>query len=150
MHVASGAAAGALVRSRVGAVVAGLALHALADRIPHEDINSVSFEVRCGVGGVLALALARGPFDPATVGAVASTAPDLEHVVRLPRPGGRKLFPSHRIPGFHRPGGISASAQLLIAGALLGWVLTESGRTRGLTARRREAERRRRLPRTRR
>lgn len=124
MHVATGAAAGALVRSRLGAVVAGVVLHALEDRIPHEDINSVSFEVRCGLGGVLALAAARGPFDPATVGALACGAPDIEHVIRLPRPGGRKLFPSHRIPGFHRPGGISASAQLLIGGALLGLVLS--------------------------
>ena len=123
MHVATGAAAGAFVRSRLGAVVAGVALHAVGDRIPHEDIDSVSFELRCGVAGVAALAALRGPFDPATVGALASAAPDIEHVVRLPRPGGRKLFPSHRIPGFHRPGGISASAQLVLAGALIGTVL---------------------------
>jgi len=91
--------------------------------VPHEDIDSQDFELRCGVLGVLALAVVRGPLDPATVGAVTSTAPDLEHVLRLPRPGGRKLFPSHRIPGWHRPGGLSAEAQLLIAGALLGGVL---------------------------
>jgi hypothetical protein len=41
----------------------------------------------------------------------------------MPRPGGRKLFPSHRIRGWHRPGGISASAQLLVAGLLLGAML---------------------------
>ena len=69
------------------------------------------------------LRLVRGPFDPATVGAVAAAAPDVEHVVRLPRPGGRKLFPSHRIAGFHRPGGIPVEAQLVIAGLLLGAVL---------------------------
>jgi len=123
MHVATGAAAGALIRSRLGAAVAGIVLHAVEDRIPHEDINSVSFELRCGVVGVAALAALRGPFDSATVGALACGAPDIEHVVRLPRPGGRKLFPSHRIPGFHRPGGISASAQLVFAGVLLGSVL---------------------------
>jgi hypothetical protein len=65
----------------------------------------------------------RGPLDGATVGAVTSSLPDVEHIVRLPRPGGRKLFPSHRVPGWHRPGGVSASAQLLIAGALFGSVL---------------------------
>jgi hypothetical protein len=123
MHIATGAAGGALVRSRLGAVVLGLVLHAAGDRIPHEDIDSRRFEIRCGVAGVLALALVRGPFHPATLGAVASTVPDVEHVVRLPRPDGRKLFPSHRIPGFHRPGGISASAQLVVAGLLLGAVL---------------------------
>lgn len=123
MHIATGAAGGALVGSRLGAVLLGFALHAAGDRIPHEDIDSRRFEVRCGVGGALALALVRGPFDPATIGAVASAVPDIEHVVRLPRPGGRKLFPSHRIPGFHRPGGISSGMQLVIAGALLGTVL---------------------------
>jgi hypothetical protein len=131
MHVATGAAAGALVRSRLGAVVVGLALHAAGDRIPHQDIDSTRFELECGVGGVLALALRRGLFDPATLGAIASAVPDVEHVVNLPRPGGRKLFPSHRIPGFHRPGGISASAQLLIAGALLGLVLAQTDRKTG-------------------
>jgi hypothetical protein len=138
MHVATGAAAGALVRSRLGAVVVGLVLHALGDRMPHEDIASKSFELRCGAGGVLALAALRGPFDPATIGAVASVAPDVEHVLRLPRPGGRKLFPSHRIPGFHRSGGISAEAQLLIAGALLGSVLA-AGIRRSERARSRRA-----------
>jgi hypothetical protein len=81
--------------------------------------------VTSGALGVLALAVVRGALDPATIGAVASAAPDLEHVVRLPRPGGRKLFPSHRIPGWHRPGGVSARAQLLIAGILLGALLAD-------------------------
>ena len=123
MHVATGAAGGAVLRSRIGAVVLGLALHAAGDRMPHQDIASRRFEVGSGFAGVLALAAVRGPLDPATVGAVAAAAPDIEHVVRLPRPGGRKLFPSHRIPGFHRPGGIPAAAQLVIAGLLLGAVL---------------------------
>jgi hypothetical protein len=130
MHIATGAAAGAALRSRPGAVAAGVALHALGDRIPHEDFASRRFEIQCGVGGVLALVLVRGPFDPATIGAIASAAPDLEHVLPLPRPGGRKLFPSHRIPGFHRPGGISARTQLVIAGVLLGVVLSQTGRGR--------------------
>jgi hypothetical protein len=128
MHVATGAAAGAIVRSRGKAVLAGAVLHALCDRIPHQDIASRRFETGSGVAGVLALALVRGPFDPATVGAVASSAPDLEHVLRLPQPGGRKLFPSHRVPGWHRAGGISASAQLVLAGALLGAVLATRAR----------------------
>jgi hypothetical protein len=123
MHIATGAAGGALVGSRLGAAILGPVLHALGDRIPHEDIDSRGFEVRCGVFGVLALAAVRGPLHPATIGAVAATAPDIEHIVRLPRPGGRKLFPSHRIPGFHRPGGLPASVQLVAAGVLLGVVL---------------------------
>jgi hypothetical protein len=123
LHIATGALGGALVRSPVAAAVLGPILHFYGDRVPHEDIDSRRFEIGSGVAGVLALALVRGPFDSATVGAIASTAPDIEHVVRLPRPGGRKLFPSHRIPGWHRPGGLTAETQLLVAGALLGAVL---------------------------
>jgi hypothetical protein len=123
LHIATGALGGALVRSPVAAAVLGPVLHFYGDRVPHEDIDSRRFEIGCGIVGVLALALVRGPLDSATVGAVASSAPDIEHVVRLPRPGGRKLFPSHRIPGWHRPGGLTTETQLLIAGALLGAVL---------------------------
>jgi hypothetical protein len=123
MHVASGAVGGAIVRRRGLALVAGALLHFLGDRIPHEDLASRRFELACGVGGVLALALARGPLHPATVGAFAATAPDLEHVLRLPRPRGRKLFPSHRIPGWHRPGGFTANQQLFLAGLVFGAIL---------------------------
>jgi hypothetical protein len=123
LHVATGAAAGAAVRSRKAAVVAGLILHALGDRVPHEDIPSRPFEISSGAVLVGLVALARGPLSPAAIGAAASSAPDLEHVLRLPRPGGRKLFPSHRIRGWHRAGGMPASTQLLAAGVLVGAVL---------------------------
>jgi hypothetical protein len=123
LHIATGALGGALVRSPVAAAVVGPVLHFLGDRVPHEDIDSLRFEVGCGVVGVLALALVRGPLDGATVGAATSAAPDIEHAIRLPQPGGRKLFPSHRIPGWHHPGGLTAELQLLVAGALFGAVL---------------------------
>jgi len=126
LHVATGAAGGALTRSRLGAIALGLALHALGDRIPHHDIDSTRFEVRSGVLCVLALIARHGPLSPVTLGALASSSPDLEHVVRLPRPGGRALFPSHRIEGWHRAGGVPAWAQLLAAGAILGLVLASS------------------------
>ena len=56
-------------------------------------------------------------------GAAAGSAPDLEHLLRLPRPGGRKLFPSHRFRGWHRADGVPTWAQLLAAGVLLGLFL---------------------------
>ena len=123
MHVASGAAGGSLVGSRAAAVGLGMLLHFIGDRIPHEDVKSRRFEAWCGAAGVLSLAATRGLLHPVTLGAAASTAPDLEHVLPLPRPRGRKLFPSHRIPGWHRPGGISTDAQLLLAGVLFGSIL---------------------------
>jgi hypothetical protein len=123
LHVATGAAGGALTSSRPGAVALGLVLHALGDRIPHQDIGSQRFEIRSGIACGLALAARYGPLSPVTFGALAASAPDLEHVIRLPRPGGRKLFPSHRIPGWHQAGGIPAWAQLLAAGAIVGYLL---------------------------
>jgi hypothetical protein len=123
LHVATGAAAGAVVRSRGAAAVVGPVLHALGDRLPHMDIRSRRFEVGSGVVMVVALALRHGVLAPETIGALTASAPDLEHIVPLPRPGGRKLFPSHRVRGWHRAGGVPAWSQLLAAGVLLGLVL---------------------------
>jgi hypothetical protein len=92
--------------------------------MPHQDIRDRRFEIGSGVAAVLLLAGVRGPLDPAVSGALAASCPDLEHVLRLPRPGGRKLFPSHRVRGWHRSGGVSASAQLLVAGFLIGLLLS--------------------------
>jgi hypothetical protein len=123
LHVATGAAGGAITRSRPGAVAVGLILHALGDRMPHQDIASRRFEIRSGVACALALAARYGLLSPVTFGALAASAPDIEHVLRLPRPGGRKLFPSHRIHGWHRAGGVPAWAQLLAAGVIVGYLL---------------------------
>jgi hypothetical protein len=123
LHVATGAAAGALADSRVGALALGPILHLAGDVMPHEDIPSTPFELASGVGAVLLLAARRGPLDPATVGAVAASFEDLEHVLRLPRPGGRKLFPSHRNDGWHNRGGVPAWVQLVAAGAIIAALL---------------------------
>ena len=128
LHVASGAAIGAVARSRPAAVGLGLLAHALGDRIPHHDIASRRFELRSGAALLALVALRRGLLDPATLGAAAAAAPDVEHVLRLPRPGGRKLFPSHRFHGWHRAGGLSAWSQLLAAGVLAGLVLGHARR----------------------
>jgi hypothetical protein len=124
LHVASGAAVGAMAPSRRTAVVLGALMHLAGDRMPHDDIRSRRFELCSGVAALAAVALRRGIFDVTTIGAAAGSAPDLEHVLQLPRPGGRKLFPSHRIRGWHRSGGVPDWAQLLTAGVLLGVVLS--------------------------
>ena len=123
LHVATGAAGGALTGSRPAAVALGLAMHALGDRVPHHDIDSYHFEVRSGFACLIAIAARYGPLSPVTLGALASSAPDVEHAIRLPQPGGRKLFPSHRIRGWHHEGGLPAWAQLLAAGAIVGYLL---------------------------
>jgi hypothetical protein len=129
-HVAVGAAAGALLGTK-RAVLLGPLLHGLGDRLPHRDIPSLRAEVGMGVLLVAALAARHGLTAPTTLGAIASSAPDLEHLA-----GRGKLFPSHRIQGWHREGGVPVWAQLLAAGAVLGAVAASPGaRSRPKSAR---------------
>jgi hypothetical protein len=123
MHVAAGAAVGALLGSRGAAFAAGAALHGVQDYVPHEDIHSRPFEIGSGFFLLGVLAARRGPLDPSVVGAVACAAPDLEHVLPLPRPGGRELYPSHRVESWHRAGGVPAWAQLVAAGVIVALVV---------------------------
>jgi hypothetical protein len=118
LHVATGAAAGAASGSRIAALFIGPVLHLAGDYVPHQDIRSRRFEICSGVAGLLLLAVRRGALDPATLGAAASSAPDLEHVLPFLRPGGRKLFHGRR--GWHRAGRFPAALQLLLAGVILG------------------------------
>jgi hypothetical protein len=93
--------------------------------MPHHDIESRDFEIGSGLACVCALAVRFGLLSPVTIGAVAASAPDIEHV--LPGADERKqLFPSHRIPGWHREGGVPVWAQLLAAGTILGFVLARA------------------------
>jgi hypothetical protein len=118
LHVATGAAAGAASGSRLAALALGPIVHLAGDRLPHEDIGSRRFEIASGLLGLVLLAAGRGPLDPATLGAAASSAPDLEHLFPFLRPAGRKLF-HHR--GWHRSGRrFSSDLQLLLAGAVIG------------------------------
>ena len=123
LHVATGAAVGAITDSRLAALALGPVLHLAGDVMPHEDIPSTRFELVSGVGAVLLLAARCGPLHPAIFGAVAASIEDLEHVLRLPRPGGRELFPSHRHKGWHKRGGVPAWVQLVAAGAIIGALL---------------------------
>jgi hypothetical protein len=119
LHVATGGLVGALSRSRVAALALGPPLHLACDRVPHGD-GDPSFEVRSGAVALALLAAVRGPLDPATLGAAAAAAPDLEHLFPRLRPRGRKLFHDR---GWHRSGGISVGAQLVLAGAIVGALL---------------------------
>ena len=130
LHVATGAAAGALARSRRRALAYGPLLHLAGDLVPHQDVASRRFEIWSGLGCLAAIAVACGPLHPAVIGGIAASAPDLEHVLPLPRPGGRKLFPSHRIHGWHRAGGVPAWAQLLAAGLIVGSLVGPRRRAR--------------------
>jgi len=118
LHVATGAAAGAVSGSRLAAVVLGPILHLAGDRLPHRDIDSRRFEIGSGLVCLAILARRRGLLDPATLGAAASSAPDLEHVVPLLRPRGSKLFHGRR--GWHRSGPLPTGVQLLMAGVIIG------------------------------
>jgi len=118
MHVATGGLAGAATGSRCRAAALGPLLHVACDVVPHEDIPSRAFETASGVAALLLLARQRG-LDAATIGAAASAAPDLEHILHLPRPRGRALFPTHRWQRPVRLRGIPAWLQLAAAVVIL-------------------------------
>jgi hypothetical protein len=122
LHVATGAAAGAASGSRLTALLLGPILHLAGDRVPHQDIGSRRFEIGSGLVCLALIAGRRGSLDPATLGAASSSAPDLEHVIPLLRPHGRKLF--HGRHGWHRSGRLSTDLQLLLAGVIVGAVIT--------------------------
>ena len=126
LHAALGAALGSSTRSRTAAIGLGIASHLAADAVPHRDFRSRPFEFASGLAAIGLLAARCGTAHPATLGAAAATLPDLEHVVRLPRPGGSKLL--HGARGWHRSGGFPPAAQLLLAGALLVRSLRECDR----------------------
>ena len=85
------------------------------------DIADRRFEIGSGLVCIGLLAERRGPFDPVTLGAVSSSAPDLEHVLPRLRPGGQKLFHDRGDAG--HLGGLPTSVQLLLAAVILGWLL---------------------------
>jgi hypothetical protein len=120
LHVATGAALGAAVRSRPLALLLGAPLHVAGDHVPHEDIPDRTFEIGSGLAALGLLAAWRGPFDPAVLGGAAASMPDLEHLLPRLRLRGEKVF--HRGGGRHGAG-ISAEAQLLLAGTLVGVLL---------------------------
>ena len=122
LHVATGAAAAALVGSRLGALVVAPLTHVAGDLLPHEDIPSTAFEATSGAVGVLLVARRRGALDPATLGAIAASIPDLEHVLPW-RLRGRKLFPTHRFASWHNRGGVPAWTQLAAAAVILAVVV---------------------------
>lgn len=122
LHVATGGAAGALAGSRAGALLIGPPLHMAGDRMPHRDIHDRGFEVLSGLICLGLLAARRGPFDPATLGAASCSAPDLEHIVRWVRPRGRKVF-HPRLTSSGHGRGLPTGVQLVLAGAIVGWLL---------------------------
>lgn len=111
---------GAIVRSRSLALLLGPPLHVAGDRVPHEDIPDRSFEIGSGLVALGLLAARRGPMDPAVLGGAAASMPDLEHIVPGLRLRGKKIF--HRSVGRHGVG-ISVETQLVLAGAVAGFLL---------------------------
>lgn len=129
LHVATGGALGALTGSRLAALALGPPLHLGCDRVPHQDIADRRFEIGSGLFVLALLALRRGPLDPATLGAAAACAPDLEHICPRLRPRGRKVF--HGVRGWHRAGGFRTDVQLVLAGTIVGMLLNPVRSTSG-------------------
>jgi hypothetical protein len=128
MHVATGAAAGAIVRSRLAAIALGPALHLAGDYVPHRDFDNQTVDLGTGVTGAVLLALRHGPTHPVTLGALGAAAPDLEHLFPILRPGGAKLFHGRR--GWHRSGRLSAGIQVYVAIAIIATLAVKPPRFR--------------------
>lgn len=137
LHVAAGAATGALTRSRVAAVTLGPLLHVASDCVPHRHPASSELEVLAGIFVFGVVTGSRGALSAATLGAVAAAFPDLEHVVPALRARGAKVF--HRLPGGDRDDatGVSARTQVALAVMLLAPVLCgrPNRKRRGLAGR---------------
>lgn len=102
----------------------------LGDVFPRGGTGSRWFEAASGVVTLLAFAPPSVPLDPVTIGAASAAAPDVEHVLSLPRPGGGPLFPTHRWKRLHHAGRRPGAAQFVLAYLLLAGLLTDAGRDR--------------------
>ncbi len=130
LHVATGAATGAVLRSRALAIALGPALHLAGDFVPHRDFVNRNADLATGLGGTIVLGLRYGPTHPITLGAVSAAAPDLEHLFPRLLPARAKLFHGRR--GWHRTGELTIGAQLLIAAGLIGLLAMTKPRLHGL------------------
>lgn len=110
LHVATGAATGALTRSRLAATALGPPIHRASDRVPHRH-PYWAWDVVLGAAALSYVAARRGLSDAATIGALAAVAPDLKHA--LPRKRQRRRRRRRK------PSGLPVSAQLAFAAALL-------------------------------
>jgi hypothetical protein len=131
LHAATGAATGALTRSRLAALAIGPVLHIAGDRVPHRHPAHSAWEYLGGIFAMGILAERRGAFDVATIGAAAAVMPDFEHVVPGLRERGVKVF--HRRPGRGRrrrgSTGVSVGTQTLLAAMILAPLLGRRLRT---------------------
>jgi len=110
LHVATGAATGALTRSRLAAVALVPPVHLASDRVPHRHPHWVC-DLMLGGAGLANVATRRGLSDPTTIGALAAVASDLKHVLPPRRQG--------RLRRRRKQRGLPVSAQLALAAALL-------------------------------
>jgi hypothetical protein len=122
LHVAIGAATGAVSRSRPASLALGPLLHIVGDQVPHRHPKRPVWELLTGAFALGFLAGRRGVLDPATLGAFAAAAPDAEHLLPL-RVRGRKVL--HLRPGRdrHDGTGLSAQKQMLLAAGLIAALL---------------------------
>ena len=121
LHVASGAAVGALTGSRLGALLLGPPTHLMGDRIPHQDIASRRFEIASGVACLGLLAARRGPLRSRDARRVRRVRARSRARLPVAQAARRKLF--HGRLGWHRSGNFPANVQLLLAGAVVGYLL---------------------------
>jgi hypothetical protein len=97
VHALLGSTLARLCRTRLQAAVAGAVSHALADMLPHRDLD-IPEEALLLAGALSLVVAARGVESREFAGALGASLPDLENLIaRLGAiPDERLLFPTHR------------------------------------------------------
>ncbi len=135
VHALLGSTIARLCRTRAQAALAGGASHALADVLPHRDLD-IPEEMLLLAGALSLIAAARGADSREFAGALGACLPDVENLIgRLAAiPDERLLLPTHRnyhgrkTSGFH---GQLAIAALGIISLLLPGCDSENSRQHG-------------------
>lgn len=131
VHVATGALAGRRCSGAADAFLAGLAMHAAMDVIPHGEVHDDRFELATGAAGILAVAARHGWRSPVALAALGSVVPDMEHAPGILGLRTVALFPTHRYGALHgwetKPLAIPAWVQAVVGGAVIGAIAALRG-----------------------
>lgn len=119
VHACIGACVGSFFKNKECAAAAGVVSHAIADMIPHKDLDP-KIEVPLLIGALIAIANVDGVDSTEFWGALGAVSPDIEHglcVAGLIKED-QKIFPTHINGGIYH-GGDSGErwSQLAIAAA---------------------------------
>ncbi len=119
VHALLGSTIARLCRTRVQAALAGAASHALADMLPHRDLD-IPEEALLLAGALSLVVAARGVDSREFAGALGASLPDLENLIgRLAAiPDERLVLPTHRSHHGRRTTGFEGQLAMATLGVI--------------------------------